>query len=186
MGGKIRKVGGKITPAIFPPPAQLGIGPKSRRVVSNVRLPLWLNLVRNTLIRTLRLVQRQTYLAMEPGYEETIDPPPDHTYGSYEEAHNALKTHGMQHCYGFYIHRRRPHDSDVKTRYYFQCDKSRTYQSKATVRSTSTRTTGCPFRLVIFKMKREDDQQMNDQWTLEVSSSFDPSSLVTQPHWEIS
>jgi len=107
---------------------------------------------------------------MESNAKDSIDPPPDHTYMSYEEAHEALKSHGMQHGYGFYINRTRPHASDVKTRYYYQCDKAKTYGSKATVRSTSTRTTGCPFKLVIFKMKSEDHEPMNGQWRLEVTN----------------
>ena len=115
--------------------------------------------------------QRQARLTMEFGHEHTIAPPPDRTYGSYEEALDALRSHGMQHGYGFHLYRTRPPYSDVKTRYNYECDKSKTYQSKATVRRTATRTTGCPFKLVIFKMKREDDEQTNDQWKLEVTSS---------------
>jgi hypothetical protein len=99
-----------------------------------------------------------------------IDPPPDRTYGSYEEALDALRNHGMQHGYGFHIQRKWPHNSEVKTRYYYQCDKSKTHRSKATVRSTSTRATGCPFKLVIFKMKSEDDDSTNEQWVLQVTN----------------
>jgi hypothetical protein len=63
--------------------------------------------------------------------EEGIATPPDCVYTSYEEAYNALKNHGSK-----------PHHSETKTRYYYQCDRSRNYQSQATVRSTSTCTTG--------------------------------------------
>ena len=108
---------------------------------------------------------------MERCPEKTIDPPPDDTYPSYEDALDALRSHGMQHGYGFYIQRTKPHSSDVKTRYYYQCDKSRIYSSKATVKSTSTRTTGCPFKLVIFKVKGEDDERVNEQWRVEVTNS---------------
>src|SRR2546423_5242461 len=107
---------------------------------------------------------------MGPNPKETIDPPPDGIYTSYEEALDALKSHGMHHGYGFYIQRTKPHNSDIKTRFYYQCDKSKMYQSKATSLSTSTRTTGCPFKLVIFKMKSEGDGQTNDQWMLQVTN----------------
>jgi hypothetical protein len=92
---------------------------------------------------------------------DDIEPPPDRLYDNYEEAYNALKSHGMQHGYGFVLNRSKPPNSDVKTRYYYHCDKFRTYQSKARILSTSTRTTGCPFKLIIFKTN-------NDQWKLEV------------------
>jgi hypothetical protein len=36
---------------------------------------------------------------------EDIAPLPDLLYSSYEEAYNALKTHGMQHGYGFVLER---------------------------------------------------------------------------------
>jgi len=49
---------------------------------------------------------------------EDIAPPPDCLYTSYEEAYNALKGHGMQNGYGFVLKRSKPHNSDIKTRYY--------------------------------------------------------------------
>src|SRR5947207_12677600 len=36
---------------------------------------------------------------------EGIAPPPDCLYTSYKEAYNALKSHGMQHGYGFLLQR---------------------------------------------------------------------------------
>lgn len=93
---------------------------------------------------------------------EGITPPPNCLYTSYEEAYNALKSHGMQHGYGFVLKESKPYKSDVKTRYYYRCDRFKDYQSKATILSTSTRATGCPFKLTIFKTKD------NDQWELEV------------------
>ncbi len=93
---------------------------------------------------------------------DDIIPPPDSLYASYEEAYNALKSHGMQHGYGFVLKESKPYNSDVKTRYYYRCDRFKEYQSTATMLSTSTRATGCPFKLVIFKTKN------NDQWKLEV------------------
>jgi len=53
---------------------------------------------------------------------ETILAPLDLLYDSYEEAYNALKMHGMQHGYGFVLKRSKPHNLDVKTRYYYHCD----------------------------------------------------------------
>ena len=104
---------------------------------------------------------------------EAILAPLDLLYDSYD----ALKTHGMQHGYGFVLKRSKPHNSDVKTRYYYHCDRFRTYQSSATKLTTSTRAKGCPFKLVIFKVKH------SEQWKLEVldkhhnhSRSINPSA----------
>ncbi|KAF2737683.1 hypothetical protein EJ04DRAFT_574415 [Polyplosphaeria fusca] len=94
---------------------------------------------------------------------EDITPPPDLLYGSYEEAYDALKTHGMHHGYGFVLKRSWPHNSIAKTRYYYHCDRFRNnFQSTAKVLSTSTRSTECPFKLVVFKIKD------SGQWKLEV------------------
>ena len=47
---------------------------------------------------------------------EEIAPPPDHIYGSYEEAYDALKAHGTHEGYGFVLKKSLPPKSDVKTR----------------------------------------------------------------------
>lgn len=52
-----------------------------------------------------------------------IPPPPDCLYTSYEEAYNALKSHGMQNGYGFVLKESKPYHSDIKTRYYCRCDR---------------------------------------------------------------
>jgi hypothetical protein len=65
--------------------------------------------------------------------------------------YNALKAHGMQHGYGFVLEQSKPHNSDVKIRYYYHYDRLWKYQSTAKILSTSTRSTECPFKLVIFK-----------------------------------
>jgi hypothetical protein len=103
--------------------------------------------------------------------------PPDLPFDSYEEAYDALKTHGMQHGYGFVLERSKPHNPNIKTRYYYHGDRFRTYQLSAKKLNTSTRSTGCPFKLVIFKVKH------NEQWGLEVldkhhnhSRSINPSA----------
>ena len=107
---------------------------------------------------------------------EDIAAPPDLLYGSNEEAYNALKTHGIQHGYGFVLKRSWPHDSDIKTRYYYQCDRFRkNFKSTAKVLSTSTRSTGCPFKLVIFKVKD------SDQWKLEVQDMHHNHSRSINP-----
>lgn len=54
---------------------------------------------------------------------EAIPAPSDLLYDSYKEAYNALKTHGMQNGYGFILKRSKPYNSDVKTRYYYHCDR---------------------------------------------------------------
>jgi hypothetical protein len=107
---------------------------------------------------------------MEQNTEKRIPPPPDCTYGSNEEAFRALTSHGMQYGYGFSIKRTKPHHSEIKKRYYVQCDKSRTYESQSVSRKTATRKTGCPFKLVIFKMKSESDDPTNDKWMLQVTN----------------
>ncbi|KAF1954515.1 hypothetical protein CC80DRAFT_536700 [Byssothecium circinans] len=86
--------------------------------------------------------------------EEGIPPPPDCLYPSYEEAYDSLKSHGIQHGYGFHFNQSRPTNSKVKTRYFYYCDKSRVYESKATKLKTSSRATGCLFRLIIYKTKK--------------------------------
>ena len=93
---------------------------------------------------------------------DAIPAPPESICDSYEEVYDALKTHGMQHGYGFVLKRSKPHNSDVKTRYYYHCDRFRNYQSSAKKLNTSTRSRGCPFKLVIFKMKH------SEQWKLDV------------------
>jgi hypothetical protein len=110
--------------------------------------------------------------------EGDIPPPLDSLYASFEEAFDALKSHGKENGYGFLRQRAWPHNSDIKTRYYYHCDCSRNYQSKATTLSTKTRTTGCPFRLVIFKNKNDD------QWKLEVKEKHHnhPRSLNPSAH----
>ena len=95
---------------------------------------------------------------------DEIAAPSDNLYNSYEEAYIALKTHGLQHGYGFVIKRSKPHNSTTKTRYYFCCDRFKNYQSSAKSLSTSTRSTECQFNLVIFKIKH------GDQWQLEVKN----------------
>lgn len=109
---------------------------------------------------------------------EDIQPPLDLLYDSYEEAYNALKAHGMQHGYGFVLKRSKPHNSDVKTRYYYHCDRFRKYQSSAKILSTSTRSTECPFKLVIFKIKH------SDLWKLEVQDKHHnhPPSINPSAH----
>ncbi len=93
-----------------------------------------------------------------------IPAPPDTAYRSYDEAYTALKEHGLRYGYGFKIRTSSSIGSDtIKTRVYFCCDKSRTYNSQARVRSTSTRTTGCPFKLVI--------RQKDNQWLLQVTNN---------------
>jgi hypothetical protein len=92
---------------------------------------------------------------------EDIAPPPDSFFASYDEAYNALKNHGMEHGYSFVLNRSKPAHSDIKTRYYYHCDRFKKYQSQAKLFSTSTRTTGCPFKLIIFKVA-------DREWKLEV------------------
>jgi hypothetical protein len=85
--------------------------------------------------------------------------------------------HGMQHSYSLVLKRSKPHNSDLKTRYYYHCDRFRTYHLSATKLNASTRATACPFKLVIFKVKH------SEQWKLEVldkhhnySPSINPSA----------
>ena len=102
---------------------------------------------------------------------EAIPAPSELLYDSHKEVYDALKTHSMQHGYSFVLKQSKPHNSDVKTRYYYHCDRLRTYQSSATKLNTSTRATECPFKLVIFKVKH------SKQWKLEVLDKHHSHSL---------
>ena len=94
---------------------------------------------------------------------ESIAPPLDYTYSSYDEAYDALKSHSLDHGYGFLLHYSRPHGSNTKTLYYYRCDRYRNYKSQATKRQTGTRTAGCPFSLAI--------SEESGQWKLQVKNS---------------
>jgi hypothetical protein len=92
--------------------------------------------------------------------EESIPAPLDAVYSSYDKAYSALKEHGIRYGYGLRITASRPDGSTIKTRVYINCDKCRKYESQARVRSTGSRASNCPFRLVI--------RQKDDQWMLRV------------------
>ena len=92
--------------------------------------------------------------------DESIPAPSDTAYHSYNEAYSALKEHGLRYGYGFRITASRPNGPTIKTRVYIGCDKCREYKSQARLRSTGSRASNCPFRLVI--------RQKNDQWLLQV------------------
>ena len=82
--------------------------------------------------------------------EQPIPAPPECTYRSYDEAYNALKSHGLQNSYGFRLKGSRPYGLKPKTRYYYCCDKAGIYLSQATTKKTRLRVEGCLFSLVIF------------------------------------
>ncbi|KAI1676082.1 hypothetical protein KJE20_14339 [Pyrenophora tritici-repentis] len=105
-----------------------------------------------------------------------IAPPPDLLHGTYEEAFDALKAHGMQYGYDFVLKRNKPHNSKVKVRYYYHCNRFRSNsQSTAKFLSTSTRLTEYPFKLVIFKIK------YSGQWKLEVQNKHHNHPQSTNP-----
>lgn len=83
-----------------------------------------------------------------------ICPAPNTIYASYDEAYQALRSLSIQNGYGFRLNKAYPPRTDVKTHYYYVCDKTRKYELKATKLKTSSHTTGCSFRMVIF-MKDE-------------------------------
>jgi hypothetical protein len=95
--------------------------------------------------------------------EESIPAPPDAAYNSFNEAYDALRQHGIYNGYGFRIESSRPYRSRIKTRVYYTCDKRGQYNSQARVRSTSTRTDNCPFRLIIY--------QKDSQWMIQVTNN---------------
>jgi hypothetical protein len=107
---------------------------------------------------------------------EEIPTPPNATYSSFDDAFDALKQHGLQYGYGFRVSSSRPIGAAIKTRIYYCCDKTGTHKSKARIRSTGTRTTGCSFRLIIF--------QEDDQWKLHVTNGDHnhPPSLNPSAH----
>jgi hypothetical protein len=93
---------------------------------------------------------------------ETIAVIPNSIYGSYEEAYSALLVHGERHGYGFRVRRSKPHNQNIKTHYYYCCDREGKHGSKATIKDGSSRRIGCPFKLVIF---RKDERQ----WEVKVN-----------------
>jgi hypothetical protein len=105
--------------------------------------------------------------------EESIPIPPDTAYGSYDEAYNALKQHGLRFGYGFRIRDSRPYNSSIKTRVYYCCDKRGQYESQAQVRSTKSRADNCPFKLVIY--------QEESQWKLKVLNKHHSHSPSLDP-----
>lgn len=107
---------------------------------------------------------------------QTIPAPADCAYGSHEEAYHALKSHGIENGYGFRLKESLPPGASVKTRYYYCCDKAGSYQSKARIRNTASRATGCSFKLVLF--------QKDSQWILEVKNAYHnhPPSLNPMAH----
>ena len=102
-------------------------------------------------------------LLMESEREE-ISVPLNSTHSSFKEAYDTLIEHGSRNGYGIKLKRSKPHHSEIKTRYYYRCDKHGNYKSQATVRQTSSRTTGCPFSIII--------HQDSDQWQLRVQNGF--------------
>lgn len=98
---------------------------------------------------------------------------PDGNHASYEEAYTALKEHSMANGYGFKLKRSTPPQTVMRTRFYYQCDRSGKYQSKALVRDTSTRTTGCTFNMIIF--------QKGDGWILQVKNRHHNHSPSINP-----
>ena len=108
--------------------------------------------------------------------EESIATLLDSVHSFYEEAYATLTTHALQNGYGFKLQQSRPYNSSFKTYFNYRCDKSRTYNSQATIRQTSTRTTGCSFSVVI--------TQASDQWKLLAKKSYHnhTSSLNLMTH----
>jgi MULE transposase domain len=98
--------------------------------------------------------------------EASIPAPSDNIFSSYEEAYNALRQHGIENGYGFRLKRSRPYGSDFKTNYYYRCDKDGNYISQATTRETRSRSDGCPFSVVISKIRNT----LERQWRLKVAN----------------
>jgi hypothetical protein len=100
------------------------------------------------------------------------------TYNSFEEAYATLQSHGIENDYGFRCRVSKSSKSDIKTRFYYCCDKHDNYQSKTIIRKTSTRTTDCSFSLLIFQEKE------STLWKLQVKndSHNHSSSLHSSAH----
>src|SRR5690242_15174416 len=82
---------------------------------------------------------------------ETIPPPSNSIYISYNEAYHALKSYTIQYNYKFLLHHSRPHHLIIKTHFYYRYDRYRTYISKATTRQTNSHTTDYLFNLIIIQ-----------------------------------
>jgi hypothetical protein len=97
-----------------------------------------------------------------------MDIPPPQNGGEYPTAAAAIEfiqLHGKANGY-FMITKRSKPDSvkpAAKTAYYLQCDRHSSYQSKSIgIQQSSTKTTGCPFKVVIQRYPGADF------WTLDV------------------
>ena len=101
---------------------------------------------------------------MEPNHEIPCIPPSS-TYCSYEEAYAALWEHREKHGYGFRLKKSKPYRSDIKTHYYYCCDRQGKHQSTATVRDASSRRIDCPFKLVISKTN-------SAEWSIKVNHEY--------------
>jgi hypothetical protein len=84
---------------------------------------------------------------------EIIQPPPTSRYNTFNEARLALLAHSQDNGYGISLHKSKPYYTNVRTKFYYQCDRAREYISRATKSKTGTRTTCCPFRVKIIETK---------------------------------
>ena len=106
---------------------------------------------------------------MDPN-DKRIPAPVDEAYGSYEEAFNALKQHGLCFGWGFYKTDSRSRYLATRTRIYYSCDKARQYTLKVEIRDIVSQADNCPFKLIIY--------QVDIQWKLKVLNkdhSYPPS-----------
>jgi hemolysin activation/secretion protein len=102
--------------------------------------------------------------------KEGIRTPLDSVRSSYEEAYNTLKSYSIEYGYSIRLHLSRPHRSNIKTYFNYRYDKSRTYNSQATIRQTSTRMEGCPFSVIITQVITQE----SNQWQLQVKNGCQP------------
>src|SRR5579871_3071081 len=65
-----------------------------------------------------------------------------------------------------------PPNSDVKTRYYYHCDRFKKYQSKATTLNTSTRTT------VLSNLSSSRQTTTSGSWRFETSITTTPDHSI--------
>jgi hypothetical protein len=85
-------------------------------------------------------------------------PPPapsERSYATAELAIAAMHEFARKHGYAMILKRSKPDKAEVKTRYFFYCDRWKTYTSTATIRQTASRASSCPFRINVWQVDED-------------------------------
>lgn len=84
---------------------------------------------------------------------QLMPPPPESTYHSFEDAEDACQKWAKEHHYALSkVGTRREYKFGPYKIAYFQCDRGKVYESTAQIRRTSSKQTGCPFKLRVSRI----------------------------------